>query len=265
MKKSVLFYFVILILLFGCQKQPEEVSGLESLTADLPTNMSKEVESQPETESKTEPEALTSYSVQVDPPKSILEKLIPFEKESEDLIGWLKINGTSIDAPLVKGPDNEHYLNHTYQNEPSKEGAIYADYRNQGDFKDRHMAIYGHYWRDGTMFHDLHFYKDQSFAHKHPIITLSSKYASKNYHIVSIQIVSANTYYLIIDHDAKSMSPYIDFLKSGSIFDINGMPFTNQNLLTLVTCTYEFDNARLLIHALELLPQPVKTLEAANQ
>ena len=80
---------------------------------------------------------------------------------NDDFEGWIEIGGTSIDEPLVKGMDNEHYLNYYYLNSRNSAGSLYLDYRNQGNFYDNLMVIYGHYMQNGTKFRELHLFKDK--------------------------------------------------------------------------------------------------------
>jgi sortase B len=169
---------------------------------------------------------------------------------NSDFEGWIEIGGTSIDDPLVKGLDNEHYLNYDYLDKRNSAGALFLDYRNQGNFYDNHMVIYGHYMQNGTKFHDLHLYKDKEFLENNSIITLKGLRETKEYEIVSVQIVSAYTYYLILDLVDEGLEEYIKAMNRASIHEVNIEKKKDLKLLTLVTCTYEFDNARLLIHAI---------------
>lgn len=169
---------------------------------------------------------------------------------NDDFAGWIAIGGTSIDEPLVKGIDNDHYLNYDYLNRRNSAGALYLDYRNQGNFYDNHMVIYGHYMKNGTKFRDLHLYKDKNFLEKNNIITLQGRRETKEYEIISVQIVSAYTYYLVLDLDDDKLLEYVRAMNRASIHDMNIDDQKDLRLLTLVTCTYEYENARLLIHAI---------------
>ncbi len=169
---------------------------------------------------------------------------------NDDFSGWIKIEGTSIDEPLVKSVDNQHYLSYDYLNQRNSAGALYLDYRNQGNFYDNHTVIYGHYMQNGTKFHDLHLYKDQVFLEKNKIITIEGLRETKEFEIVSVQIVSAYTYYLVLDLDDEKLMEYTKAMNRASMHDMNIDEQRDLKLLTLVTCTYEYENARLLIHAI---------------
>lgn len=70
-----------------------------------------------------------------------------------DIIGWLKIDGTAINYPVVLGEDNEYYLTHAYNGEYLRSGTIFADYKNNKSVYDnRNLVLYGHNMANGSMF-----------------------------------------------------------------------------------------------------------------
>ena len=184
--------------------------------------------------------------------ESTSEPSNPFEvyiSQNDDFMGWLKINGTSIDEPIVQGDDNAHYLEYDYTGAKNYAGAVFLDYKNQGNFYDNHMSLYAHYMEDGTMFHDLHKYKEEDFLTDYPVITLSGLRETKEYEIFSVHVVSAYDYYLYLNLSDDALKEYAEHFKRVSMHD-KTVSFPNElKILTLVTCTYEFENARLLIHA----------------
>lgn len=234
-------------------EQSEAILSNETLANEtLP-----EFPSEPSSEDTTETTTLVNPVVPVEQ----LQRSIPFEtyrNQTSDFVGWLTINGTNIDQPLVQGPNNDHYLGYDYLGNKSSAGALYIDYRNLGNFYDTHMSIYGHYMRNGTMFHDLHLYKDADFLAEHPFITVYGLREAYQYEIFSVQIVSGASYYLYFDMIDEMQVDYADYLWRGSIHKKQPQYPKDLRLLTLVTCTYEFDNARLLIHAYqkERIPMP---------
>lgn len=166
-----------------------------------------------------------------------------------DFKGWIMIPGTNIDYPIVQTSDNAHYLNYDYTDSKNFSGAIYMDYKNKGNFYDNHISIYGHYMKNGTMFHDLHLFKDQTFFEENHSIYLTGLREQYRYEIYSVQIVSADHYYLFLNLDSDELNEYAMHFQRESLFKHALPKLDNIKLLTLVTCTYEFDNARLLIHA----------------
>ena len=171
---------------------------------------------------------------------------------NDEYVGWLNIEGTNINYPVVRGMDNQKYLTTDFFNKKSDAGALFMDYRNLAQFNDRHTVIYGHYMKDGSMFHNLHLYKEESYHESHDVITLQGLYETRTYEIFSVYIESANDYELNLDALNENYANYLGEIKSRSMFDYEISPSLDDNILTLVTCSYEVDNGRMIVHAVEL-------------
>ena len=184
-------------------------------------------------------------------PRAVISPFQKYIDLNDDFKGWLSIDGTVIDHPVVQTINNNYYLEYTFEGEKSKSGAIYFDYRNKCNFYDNHTVIYGHYMLDGSMFHDLHHYKDEAFFLEHPYIVLQGLRETKTYEIFSVHIVSAYTYYLRLGLEDALMPEYAAHFKRLSLHQKDIVIPKNPRLLTLATCTHEFENARILIHAIE--------------
>ena len=96
------------------------------------------------------------------------------KKENQDIIGWVEIEGTNINFPVVQGTDNEYYMKHTYNKENSKDGSIFLDKNYDWNIPSSNLLLYGHNNKDGTMFQDLLKYKDKSFYKEHPTIKFTT-------------------------------------------------------------------------------------------
>lgn len=169
---------------------------------------------------------------------------------NSDVIAWIKISDTTINYPVVKGQDNEYYLNHNIKKESSVSGSIFMDYRNEGNNQDLNKIIYGHNMKDGSMFKALINYKNREFLIAHPIIELDTLNESTQWEIFSVYITDTNFNYIKTNFDNKEeYSSFLKELKNKSLYD-TGVNITSDDIiLTLSTCTYEFSNARFAIHA----------------
>ena len=242
------------------------ITGCNTSDSTPTTNVAETLETEASVENttrSTEPLSTNPDTVAVLTPKEATPTVSPFEsyvERTSDFMGWLKIDGTQIDEPLMKSVDNNYYLNHDIDGKLSSAGSLYMDFRHIGQFKDNHMAIYGHYMTDGSMFHDLHKYKDLDFLKAHNMIEVQGLYEAYMYEIFSVHIVSADSYFLYFDMDPEMLLEYAKHFSRLSMHEIElsqPMRLDNPNglkLLTLVTCTYEFGNARLLIHAFQHHP-----------
>ena len=169
---------------------------------------------------------------------------------NEDVVGWIKIPGTNIDYPVVQADNNQFYLNHNLKKEMSTRGSIFMDYRNSKDELDYNTVLYGHHMKDGSMFTDLFAYKKPSFYTDHAYIEYDIPEQPMRWQIFSVYVYqpSNDCLQLSFNNDME-YAQYLDMVRGRSIYE-TGVKVTNDDkILTLVTCSYEFKNARLVIHA----------------
>ena len=179
--------------------------------------------------------------------------------QNSDLVGWIRM-ADSVDYPVLYR-DNSYYMDHDFYGEYSQAGSIFLDARNDADMRDSAMLIYGHNMRSGEMFGDLDAYRETAYLCKYPIISLQSAWESepRQYVLISLFDASMNksdpSYIRIIrtafDSDEDKQA-FIDEMRARSVYDIPLEADANDQLLTLVTCSYTHDNGRFLLFAREL-------------
>ncbi len=178
--------------------------------------------------------------------------------ENSDFSGWLQVPNTAISYPVVKSSDNEYYLDRDFYGNKTPAGSIFMDYRNLGSGLDTHTILYGHNMKDGTMFHNLRYFKDLDFFQNNRRITVETLYGEKTYEIFSVYPVSAETYTLSLEVDPDYTASLLDRSIHGTLsLDIPA----EAKLLTLATCTYEVDDGRLILHAYEIETPPGPDLD----
>ena len=164
-----------------------------------------------------------------------------------DVVAWIYIEGTSINYPIVQGEDNSYYLKHLVDGSYNGSGAIFMDFRNDSDFSDSHTIIYGHHMKNDTMFSGLDGYKKQEFYDEHPVALIVTP--ERNYKVEFfagyVAGVEADAWQLNFTLESKEQ--WISAAKSKSCFESNIMPAVIDNIVTLSTCSYEFDNARFVL------------------
>ena len=79
-----------------------------------------------------------------------------------DVCGWLTLDGTAIDYPVVQAEDNAKYLHRLFNGAYNACGTLFIDYRNLPEFQDPNTLIYGHHMRNGSMFKSITYYAEQS-------------------------------------------------------------------------------------------------------
>ena len=105
-------------------------------------------------------------------PEPTVNPMAPFFDINPDFVGWIHVNGTAVDYPIVRGADNERYLHTTFSGTHNASGAIFMDYRCTNGFDAPATILYGHNMRDGSMFAPLHQFLDPEFINQYTEITI---------------------------------------------------------------------------------------------
>ncbi len=167
---------------------------------------------------------------------------------NEDIIAWIYIEGTNINYPIVQGEDNDYYLHYTFTGEENRVGSIFMDYRCENDFTGRNSVIYGHRLSDKTMFTALKNYKKQWYYNTYPnyiIVTPEKNYLVKIFSGY-VATVKDEAWQVNFDSD-EEFEVWLKNTKAKSLFKSNVTPKATDHIITLSTCTYEFDNARFVL------------------
>lgn len=185
----------------------------------------------------------------------ISEKFQSLLQVNEDTVGWIKIEGTKIDYPVVKYTDNDFYLHNDFEKKKSVAGCIFMDFRNSVLPLDKNTILYGHNLKDASMFRDLVLYKNRDFFFNNDIIAFNTIYEEGLWKVFSAYVTDTGFNYLITDFaNEQEFNTYIDVIKSKSMFKKEISINSDDRILTLSTCSYEFRNARMVVHA-KLIPE----------
>ena len=168
---------------------------------------------------------------------------------TDNAVGWIYCPGTHVDYPLVQGPDNQYYLRRAVDGSEFLYGSIYLDYRSSRDFTDLNTVIYGHQSNDGAMFEDIRKYKDQSFFDKHPFFYLTLEDGNYILEVFSAYVTpSVSSAYRMNFESDDEYRIWLNDITSKSDVKTGVRPDTQDRIVTLSTCTYEYDNARYVVH-----------------
>ncbi|HOB20241.1 MAG TPA: class B sortase [Candidatus Atribacteria bacterium] len=182
----------------------------------------------------------------------VLDKYKDLVLINEDIIGWIKVPGTDIDYPIVQGRDNSQYLNMTHTGESNRHGAIFMDYRNSKYFDDMNTVIYGHNMRlKPHMFRPLpQNYQNEDFFYNNRVIQVDSIYEEQKWEIFSVYVTEVTFNYTKTRFNTpEEFTTFIQEIKKKSLFPTDTEVTEDDCILTLSTCTYEFSNARFVVHA----------------
>ena len=171
------------------------------------------------------------------------------KKINPEFVAWITIPGTNIDYPMVQTNDNTFYLQHSFKKERNSTGAIFLDYRMSGDFLARNTIIYGHHMRNDTMFAQLNLFKNQYFSQLHPSVFIDTAGKRMRYEYFASYLLPGNKDVLKADFlDDASFSSYLKQIQSIASYHPNVKVTAKDRILTLVTCTYEYEDARFVAH-----------------
>ena len=182
--------------------------------------------------------------------------LIREEKEESDNLfeknidyrGWIKIDNTNINYPILQGQDNEEYLYKDINNKYIVSGSIFMNYLNNG-FDDQNTVLFGHNMKNGTMFANLKKYKEEDFFYNNNYIEIElSNGQYLKYKVFSVYITDINDNYTKTSFEDKDeYKEFLERIKNKSIYKSDISVNENDKIITLSTCSYEFDDARLVV------------------
>ncbi len=190
--------------------------------------------------------------------KSILRKFVYLYRRNTDFVGWLTIEGTIVDYPVMQSMyDEEYYIRRDFDKEYSYAGTLFADTSSDIEKPSDNIIIYGHHMNTGKMFHELEEYDDEEYYAKHKKITFDTIYGSGEYEIIAAfrtKIYDVDyegfKYYEFFDAGNKAeFDNYVLNCKKLTPYEILATAKYGDKLITLSTCAYHETNGRFVVVA----------------
>lgn len=187
------------------------------------------------------------------------ERMLQIEelkKKNSDIIGWIEIEGTNINYPVLQGEDNDFYMNRNYDKEESVYGALFLDAGYDWNIESNNFLIYGHNMQDGSMFNNLLNYADEEYYKEHPIIRFTTTEEDAEYEIISafrsrVYYKSEKNvfryYYFINPKTEKEYNEFVENAKEASLYDTGKTAEYGDQLITLSTCAYHTEDGRFAV------------------
>ena len=173
-------------------------------------------------------------------------------ERNNDMRGWIKIDGTPIDYPVVQNSEsNAYYLHRNFDKQKSSAGIPFMDY--QCDYDSDNIIIYAHNMTNGTMFHHLLDFASYDFYGKHRDIsfdTLQNRYIYRVVAVFRTSVGSKNEfkyYEYISPQTEEEFDEFISTCKALSLYDTGEDVIFGDKLLTLSTCSYNSRNERFVV------------------
>lgn len=193
----------------------------------------------------------------------ILEKYRKLHEENPDMVGWLRIDGTRIDYPVMYTPqDPGKYLHTDFSGHYFFGGVPFID--ESCTLDSDNLLIFGHNMLDGSMFRSLRKYENRSYWEQHPRITFDTLYAEQEYEVLAafydrvyLQTEDTFKFYRFIDaEDAADFDNAIARFREKALYDTGVTAEYGDKLITLVTCAYHVENGRFVVVARRVEAMP---------
>lgn len=205
-------------------------------------------------DSETEPAEPIIYSED----KTILPELTELYRQNNDLVGWICVEDTNINYPVMQTVDNpNYYLKRGFDKEYSSYGCPYVQEDCDVLKPSDNLVIYGHHMNNGSMFADFEKFKDEDFWRGHKTIAFNTLTEKNEYEILAVfktvvytDSPEAFKYYRFTDAQSpEEFDAYIEKCKGLSLYDTGVSAEYGDKLITLSTCEYSRTNGRIVVVA----------------
>jgi sortase B len=192
-------------------------------------------------------------------PPPILEEYTSLHDQNSEMTGWLKIDGTPIDYPVMQSTKDAYdfYLTHAFDKSDDLNGTLFVDARNNIVDRDTNIIVYGHNMKSQKMFGSLKHYLDQSYLNAHPTIQFNTIYEKATYQIVAVCLSKVEyqdddsfRYYNFLKADNEAaFNDYLANIRQIEVFGKDIDAKYGDKLLTLSTCNNYIEDGRMFIVA----------------
>ena len=178
------------------------------------------------------------------------------QEQNTDIVGWLEIENTNINYPVLQGTDNRYYMTHNYKKEKSKNGSIFLNADYNWNIPSNNLLIYGHNLGNGMMFQELLKYEKKEFYQEHPVIRFTTKDEDDQYEIISVfksrvyyksEKNVFRYYYFINNKSEEEYNQFVKNAKNASLYSIDATANYGDQLITLSTCAYYVEDGRFVV------------------
>ena len=208
------------------------------------------------TEGESEPAEETEQSdvSKATEPKKVLADAPPifvdFEtllSENPNIVAWIYSEGTVINYPVVQGDDNDEYLHKGLNGKYLRSGTLFVEAHNQRIGMDPNYIIYGHSMKNGSMFGMLLHYKKQSYYADHPVMYYLTPEGDYRIELFAGKVVKTTDPIYSVKDGSAEFYEHVQTLREKSTFQSDVTISEQDTIVTLSTCSYEFDQARYVL------------------
>lgn len=196
-----------------------------------------------------------------DPTLAAFEKYAAVQEQNSDFVGWISIDGTNINYPVMQTIDNpNYYLKHGFEKQYSNYGVPYVQENCALGISDN-IVVYGHNMNNGSMFADLCKYEREDFYREHSIVRFDTLSSLGEYEIVAAFKTVAYSeqgfkYYHFVDAaNEDDFDSFVSQCKALALYDTGVSAEYGDKMLTLSTCEYSRANGRMVVVAKLISPE----------
>lgn len=271
MKKGIFIVVVVLLLVaFGVsafmvgsyllegKQQEDRYNELSQIANNATRETVPETKAEETEEATSEPTETEQETTEPTEP-TMIPGYAEIYAENEDTVGWLKIEGTKLDYPVMQTPDDpNYYLYRDFDKRSSQRGSVYAwgdaDINEPSD----NVTLFGHNMADGSMFSTLNNYTDKTYWEENSLIFFDTLNEFHTYKIFAVFKTSANigegyAYHKFVDAETSDdFNAFVGKVKGLAFYDTGITPVYGDKIITLSTCEYTLDNGRLVVCAVRI-------------
>ena len=261
----IVLSLIYIINFFSLKQEAKEQSKLLSAieiyekegTKEVGPNITEDREENIASESEENGEKISIENTEE--PNEETERMLQVKQlqaQNADIVGWLEIENTNINYPVLQGTDNSYYMTHNYKKEKSKNGSIFLNADYNWNIPSNNLLIYGHNLGNGMMFQELLKYEKESFYQEHPIIRFTTAEEDAEYEIISVfksrvyyksEKNVFRYYYFINSKSEEEYNQFVKNAKNASLYSIDATASYGDQLITLSTCSYYIEDGRFAV------------------
>ena len=237
------------------KQQADEFDQLSQMVQQAQQNAATEPTLPPTVPETTEAETVPTETE----PKEMLPGYAELYAKNSHTVGWLRIDGTKINYPVMQTPASpDYYLKRDFNRQESSRGCLYVREACDVFAPSDNVTIYGHMMADGSMFADLHDYVNPFYWDKNNIVCFDTLYECHEYRIFAVFKTTATLGQGFAYHqmeDAADQQEFDDFIakcKELAFYDTGITPQYGDKIICLSTCEYSQDNGRLVVAAVRI-------------
>ena len=218
----------------------------DNLNQQYVSTQTAEVEPTPTPEATATPEVPEATPAVVSGPISVdFNALLA---QNSQVVGWIYSPNTVISYPVLKGGDNDYYLHHTLNGTENASGSIFMDAVCEGDLSDDNTILYGHHMNNGSMFASIANYKQEGYLAEHPVLYYYTPNQNYMLEVFACFVTGGDSDVYAFNFGSRDeFQGFIDRMRSRSNFDADVEVNSSDHIMTLSTCSYEYDDARYVV------------------